>query len=276
LIRRLPIDLSIGYPYVFPVRGEFKISYGRFGQFKMYSEGKDSIASRAYFSDAYSNDPAMAKALSALFLDAKSFYDIGANSGLYTLMAMKHPNLEEIHAFDPVPQVFRYLEKNIKINGLGAAKAHKVAIGRETGHTIFRIPQGILLPVGSSHQGSKKVFNDSKAIEVDVEMQTIDSFVERGHLPPDIIKIDTETTEPDVISGGKKTITTHRPSIIAEVLTDEVAKHIQVFFKPLNYSFFHLKGDQSIKISDLAPDPSFLNYALIPNERVDTYLKNLN
>lgn len=275
LIRLLPSSFSSERAYVFPVRGEIKVSYGSFGTFKMYSEGADSIASRAYFSDAFSNDPAMARTLSALFLSSKSFYDVGANSGLYTLMAMRHSNIKEIHAFDPVPLVFKHLERNIKINNGTNAKAHQLAIGRASGRTTFRIPQGILLPVGSSDQGSQKTFDDSRSIDVDVEIRSIDDFVRAGHLPPEVMKLDTETTEPDVVAGAQDTIKTHRPFIVTEVLTNEVADKLEVFFGPLGYLFFHLRDEEPKPTDKITPNSRFLNYALVPKERVSQYEKNL-
>lgn len=275
-IKILPHRLSSARAYVFPIRGEVKVDYGRFGAFKMITDGADSIASRAFFADAYVNDAEAAISLTALFLNANCFYDIGANTGLYTLMAMRHSELKEIHAFEPVPAVFSHLERNINGNPGPKTVGHQVAVGRSSGKTSFRIPQGILLPVGSSDHGSQKQFLDAESVELTVDLLSIDDFIHKGYTPPDVIKIDTETTEPDVIAGASETIKKHRPSIVSEILTKEVAESLENFFKPLDYVFFHLKKGVLDSTPHLIPDPLCVNYALIPKEKVEIYKQNLN
>jgi len=45
------------------------------------------------------------------------FLDIGANQGLYSLIAKKNKAFTSIYAFEPNPKTYRYLEQNIARNG---------------------------------------------------------------------------------------------------------------------------------------------------------------
>ena len=45
-----------------------------------------------------------------------SFLDIGANQGIYSLVASKNKNIKKIYSFEPVPHNFKSLKNNIKLN----------------------------------------------------------------------------------------------------------------------------------------------------------------
>ncbi len=279
VVRILPLKISAHGKWVFPAAGRLKINYGKFGRFIMVSRGADSIASRAYFAGVFANDPATARGLTALFSQAKCFFDVGANTGIYTLMAAKHPNLKQIHSFEPVPRVFHYLRRNIESNEFRHAHAHQLAVSKASGRIKFVVPNGIVLPVGSSEQNSEKAFTDSTFEELDVETCSIDDFLSKpGVLPPDVMKIDTETTEPFVVEGAAKLIDRSRPSIVAEVITAEVGRSLTELFAKRRYKYFLLTEDQIIEKSSIEPDPplKYLNYALIPEERVTFFKDSLN
>lgn len=279
IFRLLPISVSARKAYVFPVKGNLKIDYGRFGSFRMVNRGADTIASRAYFTGALNYESATAKCLTALFLDSKCFYDVGANTGICTLMAAKHPNLSEIHSFEPVSYVASYLERNIERNGAKHAKAHRMALARQTGEIQFQIPQNpIVLPLGSSEMGSTKGFDESGVEVIGVQGIALDDFVENGGMAPDVIKIDTETTESEVIAGGAKTIKRFRPALVVEILNDKVGSEIESFFKDLNYEFLFLTDNGHLPVNHIGPDPGgeYLNFALIPRERMGRYRENLS
>ena len=46
------------------------------------------------------------------------YMDIGANQGLYTICAARNPKNLRSYAFEPVPDTFNLLEKNVSLNGL--------------------------------------------------------------------------------------------------------------------------------------------------------------
>ena len=60
-----------------------------------------------------------------------SFVDIGANQGIYTLIASKNRNIKKIYSFEPVPDNFRSLKKNIKLNNSKRIITIKAAISSQ-------------------------------------------------------------------------------------------------------------------------------------------------
>jgi len=50
--------------------------------------------------------------------DDFTFFDIGANQGIYSLIACKNPHCKSVYAFEPAPQTYKLLQKNIEANNL--------------------------------------------------------------------------------------------------------------------------------------------------------------
>ncbi len=56
------------------------------------------------------------------------FLDVGANIGSYSLGMTGIDSVVEVHAFEPSPETYAELVKNIKLNGLeGRVHAHQLA-----------------------------------------------------------------------------------------------------------------------------------------------------
>ena len=46
------------------------------------------------------------------------FVDIGANKGLYTILAAKNSNCEKVVSFEPIPSTYEFLKKNSELNNI--------------------------------------------------------------------------------------------------------------------------------------------------------------
>lgn len=75
-------------------------------------------------------------------LDDREFVllDIGANIGLYSLLAAAGPKCRGVHAFEPNPAVFEALRENIRLNG-ARIEAHRAAVSDGVpGTRTLRVP----------------------------------------------------------------------------------------------------------------------------------------
>lgn len=72
-----------------------------------------------------------------------SFLDIGANQGLFSLLAVNNPNCIKAIAFEPVPETFDLLALNVK-QSPRADRIHceKAAVSSETGTAEIRLSEG--------------------------------------------------------------------------------------------------------------------------------------
>jgi len=59
--------------------------------------------------------------------------DIGANTGLYAIIAAIENPTAKVYAFEPHPIIFKYLKENIKTNSLDNIAAEQSALTITTG-----------------------------------------------------------------------------------------------------------------------------------------------
>ena len=63
---------------------------------------------------------------------AKLCYDIGANMGWYSICtALANPDCKT-HAFEPLPQTYSYLRRNIELNNVHNVKAHNIGLSNRS------------------------------------------------------------------------------------------------------------------------------------------------
>ncbi len=124
------------------------------------------------------------------------FVDIGANVGVYTVLAGA-VGARSV-AFEPVPGTYRDLLKNLAINDLNErAEAHNEGVGREPGTLRFTTGMG---PVNHVVDGDEA----PSATTLELPVVTLDSAL--GDRTPTLMKIDVEGFETDVIAGARETL----------------------------------------------------------------------
>ncbi len=133
------------------------------------------------------------------------FVDVGANIGSYTVLASKIVGANSI-SFEPVPQTFKHLQDNIKINNISnLVDANCCAVGAVSRSIKFSCDQDT----------TNQVVDDDYAGQwIDVPVKTLDKILQ--NLEPIFIKIDVEGYEPEVIRGAKETL--QKESLLAILL----------------------------------------------------------
>jgi hypothetical protein len=103
--------------------------------------------------------------------------------------------------------------------------------------------------------------------EVKVKAIALDDFVHERQLESvDLLKIDTETTEPDVLAGFKETLSRCRPVFICEILPAADLAALESFSKEYNYAYGSI-GKTGLKPEQkIMPDPAgdSINYLFFP------------
>lgn len=157
--------------------------------------------------------------------------DIGANIGIYAALASAVTK-REVCAFEPTPSLAAICRRFATDNELQFV-TEALALGAENGTATFylsdRSDTSNSLAAGFRHSSH----------QVMVPVETLDSYVERTGLVPAVMKVDTETTEPDVLAGGMRTITEHRPWILCEVLAGRVEDRLTEVFTRLGYRHWY-------------------------------------
>lgn len=123
--------------------------------------------------------------------------DIGAHAGYYTLLAARGTGSEgRVYAFEPEPENFKLLTKNVEANGYLNITPVNLAVCNEVGsRTLF---------VTSLDNGRHSMYHHNlpESGQVDVDSITVDKFLEGEGWPAvGLIKVDVEGAESEVLEG---------------------------------------------------------------------------
>ncbi len=152
----------------------------------------------------------------ALLPACRGMMDIGANLGLYTLLASRlMPSEGRIVAFEASPIEYGKLSWTILRNKLSNVEAIHAAVSDAVGTTaIFQSLAG----AGALNRLDRPAKTSGDWERTVVSMTTIDAWTAtHGNIPIDLLKIDVEGHELPVLVGAQSLIRNWRPLILIEV-----------------------------------------------------------
>ena len=221
-----------------------------------------------------------------LFPQIRCFFDVGSNIGYYTAMGgVCNPALE-IHAFDPSPGPYSYLQDNIALNGLKNAKARQLALSDAAGKFSFHIAWNKKYPWlkynslgGSGHLSH--VRENPTLHTVEVEALTLDNYAEKENLQHlDLIKLDVEEAEHLVLAGAAESIRKFRPIVVCEVFSGEMLQKIREQILSQDYLAFRYDEISRKLIQENLTGQSTVdqieNYFFVPAEKTALLQKHIS
>jgi FkbM family methyltransferase len=171
------------------------------------------------------------------FKDNDIFYDIGAQYGLYTSLALEF--CKEVHAFEPIPKFFDVLKNNFK--NYKNVFLNNLAVSDKTGKTKICIGSTTIV------EEMKKKYPKSSE-EVEIKTITLDEYI-KTHPEPTIIKMEIEGAEFLAIKGGYEFFKNNSPVILMEVLGDEfleISKRAVELLVELGYAPYQINLEGEI------------------------------
>ncbi|MFC7326777.1 FkbM family methyltransferase [Marinactinospora rubrisoli] len=161
--------------------------------------------------------------------------DVGANIGVYAALAAAR-TYRDVYAFEPTPDVAATARAIAADNELGF-RVEELALSNHSGTATLRL-SATTDASNSLAEGFRREVG-----RIPVRLDTLARWRERAGVVPAVIKIDTETTEPDVIAGGLEVLRRFRPWVFCEVLPDRgVEERLMALLEPLDYGWYHLSG----------------------------------
>ncbi len=177
---------------------------------------------------------------SRLILDADVVLDVGANNGVYTLIAATNQKAK-VYAFEPVPLVYKMLEENIDLNQMHNIVPKKEIIGDVTGTSTLFVPKEGWVDVASLEKGFAEKFNENKKMEeINCPSITVDDLLMREQIKKTdkiVCKIDVEGAEHRVVKGMQNILNEGNVVILAELLTEDDFVRVRKMV-PTEYSAF--------------------------------------
>lgn len=185
--------------------------------------------------------------------------DLGANIGYFTMLAARLVGpTGKVFSFEPEPANFRYLSKNIEINGFGNALASQVAVADKPGKTRLFV---------CSYDSGHHTINQAEGIEayrrgrksvvtsIDIDTVSIDEFLRGKTDRVDIIKMDVEGAEALALAGMKETLARNRdvkvfleyfPLLMRKMHTSPEA-YAESLLTDFGFSMYAIGQDYSMK-----------------------------
>lgn len=164
--------------------------------------------------DYYWGERGPLKLAKILSQQCDAFIDIGAHMGYFTFFIRKYLSKDiPIYYFEPDPELFALIEKNIEKNTLINTKGFKQAIGNKDGYIHFF--KNLSDNLSGSLIENFKATHNTQTIEVEIIKYT--SFAKTYHLKKACVKVDIENAEFAFLEGAEESLSTIH-FLIIEVL----------------------------------------------------------
>jgi FkbM family methyltransferase len=198
--------------------------------------------------------------------------DIGANTGIYSMLAASKNPKSKIYSFEPINRVFEILEKNIHLNSYyPQISASKIALSDYNGiGDMYDLPVEHMYTASLNENIHKDRGQKIPAIIEKVAVVTFDEFKKNeGISKIDLIKIDVESHEPSVLMGMSDTLKNDLPTLIIEIWNNEIGGRVEEIIKIYPYTYYVIHSNSIEKVSEIKnddPEKGYLNYLVCTSE----------
>lgn len=178
--------------------------------------------------------------------NSRSLFDIGANLGYTTLLALIGDKAKRIVLVDANPEALSKAGKNLFINNLGqSCSFYPAFVGDQLSSTIkfYTVGSGAAGSMYSSHAHTATLLNET----IDVPTTTIDHLMDFYGFIPDLIKIDIEGAEAMALKGATRLASNRKTRFLVEMHSPKElpmgknAAMVLEWCKDSGYSAWYLK-----------------------------------
>jgi len=142
------------------------------------------------------------------------FFDIGANVGLYSIALGRRFPDSRIVAFEPIATTYKELQRNLLLNEVTNVSTFNLGLSDRASNIPFYFDPTISGAASAAPLGPE--FADTQTLTCAVE--TLDEFVDRTGMLPDLIKCDVEGGELAVFRGATRMFERSKPIVFTEML----------------------------------------------------------
>ena len=242
--------------------------YGPGCKFRWFPTPYDAIGHEIFWTGLTRWESETAPVMLDHFCRSRCFLDIGANTGIYTVMACAANPRIRVVAFEPVPRMYEALKGNVAGNHFDArVTTLNVALAAFDGIAPFHEAE-------DSTMGSLEVngYQGQRGKVIQVECRTLDSVVEELNLQPDFLKIDVEGFESAVLEGAGRVLSAFRPALVVEANPGDPAGRISEILSRLGYEFLNLTRSGPQRREWIHPVEGDRNWLCVPANAVNRSL----
>lgn len=199
-------------------------------------------------------------------------YDIGANTGIYGLVAKALVPHCHVSFFEPITRAVEILNQNLKLNKFDASVFH-LALSNYDGFGYFYMDDSTDFAYSvtlNTHAdlAITGVHNDNIShSKKSTPVRRVSTLLKTGELKkPNLVKIDVETHESEVLEGFGFQLS-EVSAFLVEVLNDQVAEKLNLIFEDLHYEFYHIDDlNDKVEKKDRIRASRNYNYFIVKRE----------
>lgn len=215
-------------------------------KFKLFSNCDDGIVDPLYYYPNNYSEVKELKLFARLAARSEFILDVGANTGVYTVLSSVVNRDCEIWAFEPYTSNFERLKLNLSLNNIENVVLIQKALGDERRTIKISVPDnGQICDTVSANSDFSNLFYKEFITyeEVEVEQVKLDEIIPKDK-KVDLIKIDVESYEIPVLKGASEILERMSPVIQCEILVEETRTEFYAqVLKPLGYNCYMMLKD---------------------------------
>lgn len=197
-----------------------------------------------------------------------AFYDVGANTGFYSVLLGRFSLVPAVRCFEPVPSIAQMCRENLAAN-LVLTDVHELAVQATAGTVTLFLPPADhgLIETSASLLPD---FKESVASSMTVRATSLDAFnADADSEDVGFIKVDVEGAEDRVLAGAHAITSRCRPYFAVELLPRARWDEVQGFLQRHSYGIIPLRASGDFQTRTQAVFvPDGHNQLLVPEELV--------
>lgn len=201
-----------------------------------------------------------------------TFFDVGANVGIYSSLCSVLFEPATVVAFEPTPSTAAVTRQIAAANGLDVV-VEQTAVASAPGTATLQ-----LSATSDASNSLREGFKRSVGT-IDVPVTSIDRYVSETGTAPSVMKVDVESLEAEVVTGAAATIREHRPLLVVEVSyrsERDYGAELDQLMDEFDYCYYRLvesptwKPREKIRSTPKSPHRDWL---LAPQELDDGFVR---
>ena len=252
----LPSDVRKFLPWRWAIE-PFTI-YGQCWKCRWFPTEFDDVAKRIFWSGFREWEKETVPVMFDQIRKSRCFVDIGANSGIYSVVAAFINPQVQVIGIEPIERLYAVLVRNVSANHVGSqVTSLNIAMGTSNEIAAFHDSEDATMSSldTSGYQGKPGQI-------IRVQCRTLDSIVQELRIKPDFLKIDVEGFEHAVLSGAAETLYKFRPRIVLEANPGDPS--VTEVLKPYGYTFNLITDTGLERRSEIVPHEKYRNWLCIP------------